>query len=101
MPHDNPDITDWRPLVLGDVRRSVDAGRLQGSLYAKMYDRVATYAGRPQRYGTQSSCSLRNGKPTCRLGPLENAAAVNALRAELGMEPLTAEEISGARDEEE
>lgn len=97
MPHDNPQITNWRPLVLPDVRRSAEAGRLPGALYAKMYDRLETQAGRPQRYGTQSYCALTEGEPNCRLLQLEQPAQVNALRAELGMEPLSAEEIASAQ----
>lgn len=49
---------------------------------------------------TQSFCPDGFGKP-CHLDKLADPVKVNALRAELGLEPLTAEEISGARDEEE
>lgn len=100
LPHNDPAQTNWRPLVLEGVRQSAEQGRLPGVLYAKMYDRIEAEAGRPQRYGTQSFCRLGEGAPACHLLPLESPNAVNALRAELGMEPLTAEAIAGARDEE-
>jgi len=99
LPHNDPAQTNWRPLVLEGVRQSAEQGRLPGVLYAKMYDRIEAEAGRLQRYGTQSFCRLGEDAPTCHLLPLESPNAVNALRADLGMEPLTAEAIAGARDD--
>ena len=100
MPHDDPSPTDWRPIVLEDVRKSAERGRLAGALYAKMHDRVEIHAGRPQRYGTQTHCTFTHGEPACQLLPLEQPDRVNALRAALGMEPLSAEAIAGAGDDE-
>ncbi|MBY0447531.1 MAG: hypothetical protein K2P95_02480 [Hyphomonadaceae bacterium] len=54
------------------------------------------HQGRLQLYGTQSFCLEGFGKP-CHLDKLADPVKVNALRAELGLEPLTAEEIARAR----
>lgn len=88
---------DWKPSVLPEVRKAVAAGRLTGWHYAAMYDRFEQHQGRQQLYGTQSFCPDGFGHP-CRLFPLADAGKVNALRAELGMEPLSAEAIAGARN---
>lgn len=90
---------DWKPIVLPDVKRAVAAGRLTGWHYAATYDRYEQQQQRPQLYGTQSFCPDGLGKP-CWLNTLADPARVNALRAELGMEPLSAEEIAGAGDDE-
>lgn len=55
------------------------------------------HQGRLQLYGTQSFCPDGFGKP-CHLDKLADPVKVNALRAELGMKPLTAEEIARARE---
>lgn len=90
---------DWKPIVLPDVKRAVAAGRLTGWHYAAMYDRYEQQQGRPQLYGTQSVRPDGLGKP-CRLNKLADPGRVNALRAELGMEPLSAEAVAGAGDDE-
>ncbi len=60
------------------------AGQFDGQRYALLYDRVAVAEGRPQRYGSQFRCE--DGEQV--YPPLENPESVDAMRAELGMEPL-------------
>jgi len=76
---------DWQRDMLPVVEEAARAGDLDGQSYAMLYDRVQTKLGRPQRYGTQLS-PTEDGK--LRLDPLANPAAVDSLRAELGMPPL-------------
>lgn len=76
---------EWQRDMLPHVERAVHAGELDGQAYAMLYDRVQTKLGRPQRYGTQLS-STDDGR--LRLDALEEPAAVDSLRAELGMPPL-------------
>lgn len=90
---------DWKPIVLPAVRKAVAAGRLTGWHYAAMFDRYEEEQGRLQLYGTQFVCPDGLGKP-CHLDALADPRNVNALRAELCMEPLSGEEIAGARDDE-
>jgi len=60
------------------------AGEFNGQRYALLYDRVAVAEGRPQRYGSQFRCE--DGEQV--YPPLEDPETVDAMRAELGMEPL-------------
>lgn len=76
---------DWQRSMLPRVGQAVDAGELEGQDYALLYDRVQMKLGHPQRYGTQLN-STDGG--ALRLYSLENPAAVDSLRAELGMPPL-------------
>ena len=62
------------------------AGEFNGQRYALLYDRVAVAEGRPQRYGSQFRCE--DGEQV--YPPLEDPESVDAMRAELGMEPLAA-----------
>jgi hypothetical protein len=43
-------------VVLPRLLAAAERGEVDGASYAKMYDRVATTEGRPQRYGTQFHC---------------------------------------------
>lgn len=52
------------------------AGPGYGGPYARLHDRVAVQAGRPQRYGTQARCDA--GRTA--LFPIEDEAAVDRLR---------------------
>ena len=76
---------EWQRSMLPHVERAVHAGEHEAQAYAMLYDRVQTKLGNPQRYGTQLN-STDDGK--LHLDPLENPAAVDSLRAELGMPPL-------------
>ena len=75
---------DWQRSMLPHVERAVRAGDLDGQDFALLYDRVQVKAGHPQRYGTQ----LRPEDGKLLLDSLEDTAAVDSLRAGLGMPPL-------------
>jgi hypothetical protein len=54
--------------------------------YAYLKDRLLVQAGKPQVYGTQSKLDKKTGKT--QLYPLQDPDKVNALRKEVGLEPL-------------
>ena len=61
---------------------------IAASEYACLFDRVAMYQNRPQRYGSQS---VQFGEPDAMhlyLWPVEDCEKLDALRAEMGMQPL-------------
>jgi hypothetical protein len=59
-----------------------------GDWYATMYDRILIYEGKPQRYGTQYVLSPIEPE-TYVLGALENPGKVNEYRQQMGMNPLS------------
>jgi hypothetical protein len=59
-------------------------GALAGESLALLTDRVLVHQGKPQRYGTQA----KTVDGVLVLEPLEDAAAVDARRAKLGLPPL-------------
>ncbi len=65
--------------VLGRLAKT---GDVNGEDYAKMFDRVATSAGRPQRFGTQFHCVEGKVRPF----PIENEAGLDARRARIGID---------------
>lgn len=75
---------DWQRGMLRHVEQAVRAGGLDGQDYALLYDRVQMKLGGAQKYGTQ----LRPEEGRLHLEPIEDPAAVDSLRAELGMPPL-------------
>ncbi len=77
-----------RPLqdfAVGLLRRKVLEGGAPPMHLAYLEDRIAIGRQRPQRYGTQLE---RTGPCGLELLPLDNREAVDARRAEVGMEPL-------------
>jgi hypothetical protein len=66
------------------LRAAVEAGQASPGNLAYLEDRVAVSAGEPQTYGTQVGCGPDGPAPAT---PLEDEAAVDALRAEAGLEP--------------
>lgn len=79
-----PDLRLMRtalPLVEADVR----AGRLDGQLYALLFDRLQLNLGYLQRYGSQVGSSDEHGPVVL---PCEDLARVDERRAELGLIPL-------------
>ena len=70
--------------LLGEA---VTRGQSAPARYAYLYDRVQVLAGAPQRYGTQGRCVEGGGWEPL---PLEDAARVNRLRAEVGLGTLDA-----------
>lgn len=81
--HADDDIT-FQTEILTLLDRLRTKGETDPKSYAYLYDRVATNAGRPQRYGTQGGC--RDGQRFTQ--PLEEPARVDQLRAEVGMGSL-------------
>jgi hypothetical protein len=65
------------------LRQAVVAGRASAGDLAYLTDRVATGAGEPQTYGTQVACTPDGPRPAT---PLVDAAAVERLRAEAGLQ---------------
>lgn len=69
-------VTRMRPLVaLGDAR---------GADYALLYDRTEMFAGRPQLYGSQMTCSGGRWQAAETLDP----AGLDRRRAEMGLPPM-------------
>ena len=71
---------------LPHIHADWEAGRIAGSSYALMHDRLELDLGRPQVYGSQIL-----GLPTNNsfvVGPLVDPAAVDERRATVGLEPL-------------
>lgn len=80
---------DFQRMVLARVEPLAGRGGVNGSDFAKLYDRVAQRDGRPQRYATQVSC--RAG--TLGFGDVEDLARVDALRTAVGHD----ETLAGTR----
>ena len=66
------------------LRTAVDAGQASPGNLAYLTDRVAVGAGEPQLYGTQVGCGPDGPVPA----PLADEGGVDALCAEVGLEPL-------------
>jgi hypothetical protein len=60
------------------------SGAFDGPTYALLYDRVAVYEDRPQRYGSQGDCVA--GRRT--LHEIEAPETVDERRAEMGLNPI-------------
>jgi hypothetical protein len=71
--------------VLPEVRRDFEAGRLEGEVYALLYDRLHLALGEKQRYGSQIG-EDEHGAPA--VLPVEDPARVEELRKSVGMVPL-------------
>ncbi len=76
---------DFQRRALGLLRTAVAAGQASPGNLAYLADRVAVGAGEPQTYGTQVGCGPDGPAPAT---PLADAAAVDNLRAEVGLPPL-------------
>jgi len=81
------DDTEIKERVLPHLRELALRGEINGFDFVAMFDRLATSAGRPQRYGTQFRCVARKLEPY----PLEDEGRVESLRAEFGLTPTFAE----------
>ncbi len=77
---------DFQAEVLAKIEAAMADEPALGRRYAYLYDRVAVNDGRPQQFGTQGSC--QDGAWTPR--ELEDADAVDTLRADVGLQPLSA-----------
>ncbi len=80
------DHPDFQALALSRMEPYLDNGGVRKRDYAYLWDRVAVNYGRKQRYGTQPDWECENGKMA--LQPLEDAANVDQLRAEMGLGPV-------------
>jgi len=78
------DDTDFQLKTLEDIKPLVLKGKMHGSAYANMFDRIAKRQGRKQTYGTQSACE--NGQIVSY--EIEDTENVDARRKSLGLEPL-------------
>jgi hypothetical protein len=76
---------DFQRQVLDLMGPLVAEGEVSKSNYAYLYDRVAWHEGGPSRYGTQGGCT---GPGKWEPFANEDAAGVDARRAEMGIEPL-------------
>lgn len=75
---------DFQKKVVERMEPLVAQGEVSGRGYALLFDRVAMFEGRPQRYGSQARCE----NSELRLYKLEDAEKVDALRQEVGMGTL-------------
>jgi hypothetical protein len=76
---------EFQAKALGLMRAALEAGQADPTEVAYLEDRVAVNRGQAQRYGTQVRC--RDGRPEPAT-PLVDAADVDELRAEVGLQPL-------------
>jgi hypothetical protein len=74
----------FQKIVLERMKPLFAAGEVTGRSYALLFDRLALYEGRPQRYGSQAKCE----QGIWRLHSLEDEEKVDALRTEVGLAPL-------------
>ena len=77
---------EFQERVLAILAREWRTGGTDPEHYARLFDRMAVHADRPQRFGTQGRCTER-GWESLRI---EAPAGVDARRRELGLEPLSA-----------
>jgi len=78
------DHLEFQKRVLALTRRATDTGEASKVDYAYLYDRVTTNEGKPQHWGTQTTC--KNGKPV--LDPVDDPAGLEQRRSELQLMPL-------------
>lgn len=80
--HSNADL--WRRF-LPKIEQMAKTGEADGGAYALMYDRLALSEGRPQRYGSQMTCT--DGHWAVR-EPVEDRSVIDARRKEVGLDTL-------------
>jgi hypothetical protein len=86
-----PDFMRWCLKLLGESSQRGDVPRWQ---FAMMDDRIRTFEGRPQRYGSQLRDTVNGLAPY----PLEDPARVEEWRTEVGL-PKLGELLSGLRED--
>jgi len=77
---------DFQRQALQHLQRHSAEGKLPAWHAAYLEDRIATYEGRPQLYGTQWVDDIRDG--LARPFPLEDPARVDEFRGAVGLGPL-------------
>ena len=70
--------------MLPTIQRSYVAGEVSGQDFALLSDRVATWFGRAQKYGTQAD--IKAGRVV--FFAIEDSVSVDARRAKMGLMPL-------------
>jgi hypothetical protein len=75
---------DFQRSILVVLEGLVPLGETSPSNYAYLFDRVASAAGHPQRYGTQGRCVGASWEPN----PLEDPEGVDELRSSVGLGTL-------------
>lgn len=78
--------------LLGPLLKTGDT---QPGNYARLFDRVAVGEGRPQRFGTQGTCT---GRGTWTASPIEDPAGLDQRRAEVGLAPMPASLTRAAKE---
>lgn len=76
---------EFQARALDLIREAVAQGEASPGNLAYLTDRVAVAAGEPQVYGTQVGCTEDGPAPA---EPIDDTEAVEAARAEVGLEPL-------------
>jgi hypothetical protein len=85
--HQSPPVQER---MLPAMKTAVDAGEASKANYAYLFDRVQVGEGRPQHWGTQSSCE--NGRAI--LSPVDDMTNIDTRRKEVGLGTL-ADSIKG------
>jgi hypothetical protein len=67
------------------IEKAVTENEAEPYQYAYLYDRIAAFENRPQKYGTQSDW---NESGMMEVWKLEDAGKVNEYRARVGLKPL-------------
>jgi len=75
---------EFQRRVLGRMATLIATGDASGADYALLYDRVAIFDGKRQRYGSQITCVNGRFEPSV----VENAVKLDELRASVGLEPI-------------
>lgn len=75
---------EFQQRVLKVMQPAADTGEASEADYAYLYDRVLTNEGKPQHWGTQTTC--KNGKSV--MDPVDDPAGLEQRRNELALIPL-------------
>ena len=70
--------------TLAELEGLVAEGYVEGGYYARLYDKISTASGRPQRYGTQFKCLDGKFQPM----EMESPTQVDERRAEMSLNTL-------------
>jgi hypothetical protein len=81
---------DLQRQALALIQEKVKQGRVVSAYEAYLFDRIAMYEGRPQRYGTQA---LPCPDGQCRRWTTEDPEHLNERRAAMGMPPAVDDPI--------
>lgn len=71
--------------VLPELKRDVDAGRMDADTYVLLFDRLQLALGRLQRFGSQVATDETGALVVL---PVEDPSKVDALRRDRGLIPL-------------